>query len=180
MMLIDLLILVVVLISVIIGIVRGFVKELSAIVGLILGIYIAAFRYPIVEKYIIKTITNPSIAKVTSFIILFLVVFFLVIILGILLQKAIHLVMLGWLDKLLGGIFGIVKGLIISWLLLMLATAVYPKSYNSIQKSTFAPKLFELGAKITRIQIKIPNTKKLLTQSKNFDILNLNYKANIK
>jgi membrane protein required for colicin V production len=180
MMLIVLLILVIVLISVIIGIVRGFVKELSAIVGLILGIYIAALRYPMLEKYIIKIITNPSITKVVSFIIIFLVVFFLIIVLGLLLQKAIHLIMLGWLDKLLGGMFGIIKGLIISWLLLMLATAVYPNSVYSIQKSTLAPRLFELGAKITRIPIKIPRSKKLLTQSGNLNILNVSYKASIK
>jgi len=180
MMLIDLLILLIVLISVIIGIVRGFVKELSAIVGLILGIYIAIYRYPLLEKYVIKVITSPSVAKVVSFLIIFLVVFFLVIILGLLIQKAIQLVMLGWLDKLLGGIFGIIKGLIISWLMLILVTAVYPKSYYSIQKSTLAPKLFELGTKISKIPIKIPNTKKLLTQLGNYGIFTVSYNANIK
>ena len=165
MMLIDLIILIIVLISVIIGIVRGFVKELSAIVGLILGIYIAAFRYPLLEKYIIKVITNPSVAKVVSFIILFIIVFFLVFLLGILFQKAVKLILLGWLDKLLGGIFGIAKGMIMAWLLLMLITAVYPKSVYSIQKSTLAPKLFDLGAKITKIPIRIQKPKKFLTQS---------------
>ncbi len=177
MMWIDLIILLIVLISLIVGIVRGFVKELSVIVGLILGIYIAVTRYPSFEKYILKLITNPTAAKVVSFALIFLVVFFLVILLGVLLQKAIHLVMLGWLDKLIGGVFGIAKGLIISWLLLILATAIYPNAIYTIQKSTIAAKLYDLGTKITKLPLKLPRSKKLLTHSKNFNILDIDNKV---
>jgi membrane protein required for colicin V production len=166
-MIIDVIIILVIIGSIITGIIRGFVKELSALAGLILGIYIAAQRYPLLEKHLIKVINSSSASKIISFLIIFLVVFFLIILLGLILQKVIQLVMLGWLDKLLGGVFGIVKGLIIVWLILMLVITVFPNTLQPITKSKLASRIMELGEKITKLQIKTIRSKKLLTQSRN-------------
>lgn len=158
-MIIDIIILIIVVISFIIGIVRGFVKELSTLLGLILGIYLASQKYPLLEKYVAGVFPNATASKVISFIIIFLVVFFVTILLGVLLQKVIKLIMLGWLDKILGGIFGIVKGVLIVWLLLVLAIELFPKTENYIKKSNLGIKILTAGSKYTKFPEYLKKTK---------------------
>lgn len=170
-MIIDIIIGIALVASVVTGIVKGLVKEISVIAGLILGFYIASIKSPSLENFLFKTSTPSSTQHITSFIIIFIIVLVLVMLIGLLVQKAIQLVMLGWLDKLLGGIFGFVKGLIIVWLLIMLATAILPGVRATIAKSTLAGRILELGNRFTKIQLPTQKSGKVLTIYNNNNIL---------
>jgi membrane protein required for colicin V production len=174
-MIVDIIIGVALITSIAIGIKRGFVKELSVIVGLILGFYIASQKSILLEKYIFKSSPPSTSHHIICFLIILVIVFFLVFLLGLLLQKLVQLIMLGWLDKILGGVFGIVKGAIIVWLILLLIITVFPNTQNSLSKSFLATKIMELGSKITKLQIKVSKPTKLLTQSRNLSIFNISH-----
>jgi membrane protein required for colicin V production len=170
-MIIDIIIAVIVISSIITGIIRGFIKELSTLLGLILGIYIAAHNYPVLQKYVLSVFPNTTVSKIISFLIILFIVFFLMMLLGLLLQKVIKLIMLGWLDKILGGVFGIIKGLLFVWLLLVLIITFFPTTQNTINKSQLAMKILSIGSEYTKFPERIKKNKKPLTKSINYSIL---------
>lgn len=169
-MIIDIVIAVILLASIVIGVKRGFVKELAVIAGLILGFYFATHKYLELEKYLFKSSSPSTTHHIICFLIILVIVFFLIYLLGLLLQKIVQLVMLGWLDKILGGIFGLVKSLIIIWLIFLLIIAIFPTTQNTISKSLLATKILETGSKYTKLQIKTSKPRKVLTKSINSSI----------
>lgn len=89
---------------------RGFIIELSSLIALIAGIYAALYFSGYAAAFLIKNINLDSkYVPVGSFIITFIVVVFLVYWLGKILEKIINMVALGFVNKLAGGIFGILK-----------------------------------------------------------------------
>ena len=169
-MIVDIIIGVILITSIVVGFVRGFVKELASLLGLILGIYIAAHNYPILQKYVLSVLHNATVSKIISFLIIFFIVFFLIMLLGLLLQKVIKLIMLGWLDKILGGVFGIVKGVLFVWLLLVLILMFFPTTQSYINKSQLAMKILSIGSEYTKFPEREKKIKKPLTQSANICI----------
>jgi membrane protein required for colicin V production len=57
--------------------------------------------------------------KILSYVLIFLAVLLISWIIGKIITKLVDMVMLGWLNKLLGAIFGMAKGVIIAALLLL-------------------------------------------------------------
>ena len=96
------------------GLMSGFIRSLSVFVGLILGItlaqtYAADLSPTIQEWFTLSARQCLSIAYVT----IFVAVMIVVAIIARILDKFLHLILLGWLNKLLGAIFGFLKWAII-------------------------------------------------------------------
>ncbi|MEO0075938.1 MAG: CvpA family protein [candidate division WOR-3 bacterium] len=169
-MIIDIVIAIILVIAIITGIIKGLVKEIAVIAGLILGLYIASQKYLALERYLFHSNPVSTTYKVISFIIIFVIVLVIVLLLGLLLKKVIQLIMLGWLDKILGGIFGFVKGLIIIWLLLMFITTIFPNTQAIINKSKLAMQILQIGSNYTKIPLKIQPHRKPLTNLNKYNI----------
>jgi membrane protein required for colicin V production len=115
---------VIVLIPVVWGCIRGFSKgliiELATLVGMILGIMAAYYFSPQAGRFLEEYFTfSDSALRVVSYILIFLSVLLVSWIIGKIVTKVADLVMLGWLNKLLGAVFGLLKGVIIAAILLM-------------------------------------------------------------
>ena len=96
------------------GLMSGFVRSLSVFVGLILGIYLAHVYAPDLSPTISEWFTMSANQCLSlSYVIIFIAVMVLVAIIARVLDKFLHLIMLGWLNKLLGAIFGFCKWAII-------------------------------------------------------------------
>lgn len=96
------------------GLMSGFIRSLSVFVGLILGItlaqtYAADLSPTIQEWFTLSARQCLSIAYVT----IFVAVMIVVAIIARILDKFLHLILLGWLNKLLGALFGFFKWAII-------------------------------------------------------------------
>ncbi|MCF8405514.1 MAG: CvpA family protein [Bacteroidales bacterium] len=93
------------------GFKKGFIIELASLVALILGIYAALYLSGYAADFLIDTIhLDGKYVPVFSLIITFIVIVFLVYMLGRILEKVINMIALGFLNKLAGGIFGLLKG----------------------------------------------------------------------
>lgn len=109
--------------AVISGLGKGFVSQIISLVTIVLGCRLAFSLEAAVSSYIQPLIqVSPTTMRIISFIIIFIVVALLLSMIGKLLEKIIHLVMLGWLNRLLGLIFaimttGIIIGLVATMLL---------------------------------------------------------------
>ncbi len=112
----DIIILVIIAASAIWGIFKGFVRQIVSIAALLLGIWCAC-RFTAYLSAQAKELLSLSMEQNTLHIIMFAVIFILVMILAHLIGKGIEgivkLTMLGWLNRLLGFLFGGLKAAII-------------------------------------------------------------------
>ena len=103
------------------GFKRGLIIELASLIALILGIY-AALYFSFYAEDLLANIFNmgPKYRGIAAFILTFVVVIVVVHLIGKLLEKIINLVALGFLNKLAGGIFGVLKGAVLLSVILLI------------------------------------------------------------
>ncbi|UNY99965.1 CvpA family protein [Zhouia spongiae] len=102
------------------GLMKGLFIELASLVALILGIYGAIhFSYFAGDYLREKLDWDEQYINLTAFAITFVVIVFLVYLLGKLLTKIAHIVALGLLNRILGGVFGGLKIIIIAGAILV-------------------------------------------------------------
>ena len=116
---IDIVIIVALIASVISGIISGFIKSLFGLIGLVLGLLLAGRFYVALGDHL-GFISSQSTARFLAFFIVFLAVVLVASLLGLLLTKVISAVHLGWLNRLVGGVFGLFTGAIAIATLLVL------------------------------------------------------------
>ncbi len=116
----DIVLVILLFLSAINGFSKGFVKELAGLIALILGIWAAIHFSDWVAGYLSDhlhfTFQNLSIV---AFLLTFVAVVILVHLTGSLIGKLIHSVSLGFLNRLAGFAFGIIKGMLILSMLLV-------------------------------------------------------------
>ncbi len=97
------------------GFFRGFVYELITIAGLILGYLISITYLSLLTVLILNFFpTFPeSVVKLVSFFILFVGTNLLLRLVANILTKTLKVAMLGWLNRLFGGVMGVVKSIFI-------------------------------------------------------------------
>jgi len=155
--LLDLVILTVLAYCLIRGIFRGLIKEMAAIVGVMAAFYAGYSYYPIAAGFLDRWITDPGYLNILSFFILFCVIFLLVSVLGVVIKYLLNIAFLGWVDRLCGAVFGILKGTLIVAVLLVTLTAFLEKGTPLIRNSLLAPHVMLLSEKMVRV---VPPTMK--------------------
>jgi len=114
-----------ILIPVVWGCIRGFSKgliiELATLIGMIVGILAAWYFSADLTAWLKDYFSfGPTVTRMISYALIFLAVMLVFWIIGKIITKVVDLVMLGWLNKLLGAVFGLLKGVIVAALLLMI------------------------------------------------------------
>jgi len=107
--------------SVIFSVMRGMVKEVLAIIGWVAAFYVARTYTDQLLPMMPADIPTESLRVLAAFLVLFLATLLLASLLGIALSAIIKKIGLGWLNRLLGAMFGVVRGLVIVCILVFLA-----------------------------------------------------------
>jgi membrane protein required for colicin V production len=123
------------------GYYRGLFQELSVIVGLLGGIVIAAHLYLRIANVLSQWIKNPLYSQILGFSVILIAVYWLTRFLGHLLQRVLVILYLERLDRLLGGLFALVKGMLILGFVLTALHLVVPKDSRLLRESRAAPYL---------------------------------------
>jgi membrane protein required for colicin V production len=107
----DIVILILLIIPTFVGLKAGLIKALLTIVGGVVGLILAGQFY---EGFagVLGFISNEGAAKVVAFAIIFVGIMIIAAILAAVLKKLVSMVMLGWVNKLGGAIFGFLIGAI--------------------------------------------------------------------
>jgi membrane protein required for colicin V production len=132
---IDLAAIIVVVLSLLLGVLRGLVRELFSLTAWVLAAVIAALYGPLAAKYVPPLIPGPLFATVAGFLIVFVVVLIVAGILGLVLGKIIRAAGLGAGDRFLGGVFGVLRGIIIMAIAVMVV-GLTPLSKDEAWKSS--------------------------------------------
>ena len=160
--LLDIIILVIVAASAIWGIVKGFVRQIASIAALLLGLW-CAFKFTAPISAEIKEFLSLEIAQNVMHVIIFAAIFLLVMIASHFISKGIEsilkLSMLGWLNRLLGFLFGAIKATILlsviayivnyaNNLLQIIPQAIFSESQTYTFLLNFQQKIFPFLEKI--------------------------------
>jgi len=136
------------------GVFRGFVFELVTVVGLILGYIISITYLSLLSGYILTFFPSfsESIVKLVSFFMLFVGTNLLLRFVSNIITKTLKIAMLGWLNRLLGGILGMIKSVIIMSILVFVIDMIPFSSYLleqvEVQTSELYPVLNALGPRL--------------------------------
>jgi len=148
---VDLLIWSLLLFFVIKGFLKGLVKEVCSLLGLLLG-GLAAFKYDHSAAEALKPLIQlpHGIAVFLSFILIFFLVGLLFYLLGYLLTVVFKIMLLGWLNRLGGVIFGLLEGALLLCIVLYFgASRPAPEKVKSwISKSRTAKAFIATGGGI--------------------------------
>jgi membrane protein required for colicin V production len=121
---------------------NGFIKQFFSLIGFIAGLFLAyKFNYLLIPLG--RGIGIPhTISAIASFILIFLLVSVTAKILGKVLSSTAKILFLGWIDKILGAVFGLVEGM------LFLCIAFILLSYTPLKKPLAK---IEAKSKIVRV-----------------------------
>ena len=117
------------------GIRKGFIAQAISIVSIIAGIWTSARFADVVSAWIGQFITaSEQVLKVVAFAIILVIVFLVLAAVGKLLEGMFKLVMLGWLNKLLGVVFALLKTGLIVGLAILVFTSLN-ETFDLVQES---------------------------------------------
>lgn len=117
----DYAVLVIVGISILISLMRGAVREILSLLGWVLAFYVARTYAIQVVPLLPYDIPSEKLKMLAAFIIVFLAVLLITSLIAIALSGLLKEIGLGWLNRLLGGVFGFLRGLLIVTVLMILA-----------------------------------------------------------
>jgi len=126
------------------GVFRGVFREISSLAGIIFGIWIGNHYYPQMANLLKVYIPLEKSLPLISFFILFIVVVILFNLSGIFLHHLFKKLFITWLDRSLGLGLALIKGIIISYLLILLLAIYMPSTSRLLTESKAAP-LVKMG-----------------------------------
>ncbi len=102
------------------GFQKGFISQVIAIISIIAGVWLSVQFASEVTVWLAQYIQgSEQVLKVVSFALIFIAVIAGLALLGRLVEGTVKLIMLGWLNRLLGVVFSLVKASLIVGLIIM-------------------------------------------------------------
>lgn len=117
---------------------RGFVREAFALAGLVLGFFIACWEYESLAVKLKDIINSTPLAQFLAFLAILIGVMAAATLLGHGVKRTASAVGLGVFDRLLGALFGVLRGAVLGGAFLLAVTAFLP-SAPWIKNSSLAP-----------------------------------------
>jgi membrane protein required for colicin V production len=124
----DIIILIILSYGLINGFVKGFIIEVAGIISLILGVT-GSFKFAsILEVYLNSYVDwRPKTIQAASFIILFVIIIYAVSLLAKMITKTLKIIALGMINRIFGGIFGLLK-----WCIILSSLVLVSQEINEI------------------------------------------------
>jgi membrane protein required for colicin V production len=134
----DCILALIVVASIVTAMMKGFVQELVSLASVLIGLVVAAIGYTQAATWFDDLTKSHEIALGLGFLVLFVATLILGALIGMLARRLIKTAGIQWFDRFLGGIFGLLRGVLICAILLMGMMAFAIKS-AAVQQSVLAP-----------------------------------------
>ncbi len=143
---IDLVLILVIASSVVAGFVAGFARVGVGFIVMLVGMFCGFWFYGIVAAYVMDYVSSRAIANLIGFFVILAGVLIIGAIIGLILAKFFKWVGLSWLDRLLGGAFGVVRGFVIAAAMVTVLLAFSPSPPPpSVVDSRLLPYVIEVS-----------------------------------
>jgi len=133
------------------GILRGFMREVASLAGVILGILLANHSQPRMTEFLKAYVPVSGFLPIVSFALVFAAVLVACNLIGYGLNFLFQKAFLGWVDRTLGAGFAVVKGVIITYLVIVILTFFLPAQTPLIAQSKTAPWIISSYQTMTRL-----------------------------
>jgi membrane protein required for colicin V production len=138
---------IIVLVSVVAGIKKGLARTAVGLGAAILGLLCGLWFHGMVASYL--TFTSRSIAHLVAFFVIFLTFVLAGSLIGFVIERVLKLVRLSWLNRLAGGAFGLVRGVLVAAIVVMAVMAFTPRpGPRSVTHSRLAPYVIDTARAI--------------------------------
>ena len=122
------------------GVMKGFAKLVVGLLSAILAFLLALWFYGAAGSFLLPYTSHERVANFLGFAVIFVGVVLAGALTGKLLGLLFKWAGLTWLDRLLGGVFGLLRGLVLALALVLALLAFTPKPPpRSVVESRFAP-----------------------------------------
>ncbi len=146
----DWLILMVVAASMLMAAGQGVFVELFSLAGTVLGFLLAAWNHARVAAWFAPFVKSDAVAAAAGFLTIFVVVLFAAGLAGRTVSWMMKHAGLTWYDRVLGAVFGFVRGLVVATVVIMGLLAFVPES-RVTSGSAFGPYLIAAGRAVSRL-----------------------------
>lgn len=145
------------------GLWLGLLKQVTGLLALYVGYFVASQHHDRLFPVLRDISTNPTVVFLTSYVLLFLATYVVVMLLGKALGYVIQMTITSWFDRLLGGVVGFAKAVILVILLhIVLGTILAPES--QILRACATCEVLNGAADLTRALIRDEEVRKALVQ----------------
>ncbi|MGE5341287.1 MAG: CvpA family protein [Candidatus Omnitrophota bacterium] len=134
----DVVILIILLLSVIFGLLKGLVRELLSLAFFLVAVGVSFLYYHDVGEKLAKHIDNPGTADFCGFIIIFSLIMIIGAVITYFIKKVFVVGPLKPIDRMLGGVFGLLRGALISGVIVS-GLMVYPVNPAWVPHSRLSP-----------------------------------------
>jgi len=144
MSLLDIILILILGVCFVLGFWNGLVKQLASILGIVAGVVVAARLAPQLAPALHgRLITDAQVALITAYVSLFLLAALTVWLIGLLVRRLLKHAELGLADRIWGALFGLVKGVVFCWALLLAVVLMSEQSslHQQLQQGFIAPRL---------------------------------------
>ena len=138
MALIDWAIVIILIVSVLSAAKHGFFVEAFSLAGIVLGLLLASWNYQKLLPWIDRWVHSPGVAEAIAFIAIAIAVMVIAGLAGRLIRWSVRSIGLGWADRFIGAVFGLLKGCVLVTLGIMAIAAFLPHA-TWLDRSKFAP-----------------------------------------
>ncbi|AGB41970.1 putative membrane protein, required for colicin V production [Halobacteroides halobius DSM 5150] len=127
----------------------GLINQLTTIIAIILGIYIAAEQYNVFADFLQRKFEfGIKVANIISFGVIILFIGIFVNYIGRVISQMLDLLLLSFIDDLGGALFGLIKGGLIAYILILMIVKLgsnleWTDLQNQINQSYFIPKFLK-------------------------------------
>jgi membrane protein required for colicin V production len=132
----DVLVLLIFIAFLVRGIWIGFIRQMSSLLALVGGFLLAGYFDEEFYRLILPFIKSSHTAFLITYILLFVAFFYLIKLIGLGLKQVMDIALTAWFDKTVGGLFGLIKAVFFSSLLLVVISS-YISGSNRYLKNSF-------------------------------------------
>ena len=136
----DFLFSIIILVSIFFALTKGLVREIVSLAALIGGFILAVLYYPVPAARLIEFSRTDSIANLFGFMIIFVGCLLAGAIISFVINRFLKAASIKWVDRLLGGVFGLLRGWAICSVM-VIAIVAFPLRETVMAQSVLAPYL---------------------------------------
>jgi len=145
----DIIFIVILLVTLVLGLIKGFVRQIIGIIAVVVGLVLAANYYPQLSPLFQQFISSVLVSNFLGFLLIFGLVLLAGWLLGLLFSKLMKGPM-AFINHILGGVLGLVKGVLICGVLVF-ALLIFEVRKDSLAGSRMAPFCFQVTQAIVNL-----------------------------
>jgi membrane protein required for colicin V production len=134
----DLFFAAIVVVSTLFAAIKGLAREIISLVALIGGFILAVLFYRVPAAWLAEFSRTESVSDLLGFLFIFVGCILIGIIVALVVNRFIKAASLKWIDRILGGVFGFLRGWAVSSILVV-ALIAFPVRENIMDRSFLAP-----------------------------------------